>query len=109
MGGRKSLMKHFHWWGTPGSLPGGGVGPYGLMWVDGELAKVLQSRVRAAVTAKLALLCPFGKMWHWRAPATSRAGGTSGQVQWLETSPWQARAGTHTASRPGTIAGVPLP
>lgn len=86
MGGRKSLMKHFHGRGTLGNLAGEGAGPHGVVWVDRELVKVLQSWVRAAVTAKLALLYPFGTMWRWRAQATNRAGGTSGQVQRLETS-----------------------
>ena len=91
-----------------GDLAGIGVGPFGVVCVDGELSKVLQSWVRAAVTAKLALLCLFGQMWHQRAQATSRAGGTSGQAQWLETCLCcHTLAPSQASPRPSERAGTP--
>lgn len=50
-----------------GNLAGEGVGPYGVVWVDGELAKVLQSQVRAAAAAKLTILCLLRETWHWQS------------------------------------------
>lgn len=54
-------MKHFSCSGALGKLAGGGVEPYVVVWVADELAKVLQSCMRAAVTADLALFCLAGK------------------------------------------------